>query len=112
MVYPKKAKHTAEVVAADSVGTDQIVDDAVTAAKILETADVVVDTITCTSGVITKYGTHTGVALADLTATFGDPAGLTNGTVFTYKNTTDSKVYLVAVVNGGFAIEELTAVAA
>ena len=112
MGVPRLAKHNAGLddAAAGSILGTSLEAEAVTHAKVDHDGDFTMGSVSAKC--ITTYGTHTGVALADLTAAFGDPAGLTNGTLLTYKNTTDSKVYLVCVVNGGFAIEELTAVSA
>jgi hypothetical protein len=58
------------------------------------------------------YGSHTGILIADLTATFGDPATLSDGFTAVYKNTTDSKIYTVHVVDGAYYLHEATAAAA
>lgn len=127
MGVPRLAKHSAAVVAADAVGTTQIENDAVTQAKIHDDAvgadqvvsgdDFIMGTVeatkvTATSGVVTKYAHHTGVALADLTAAFGNPAALDNNILYLYKNDTDAKIYVVAVVGSVFQIAELTHVTA
>lgn len=63
--------------------------------------------------VVTDIQTHTGIALADLTAEFGAPAGLDNGSLMVYTNSTDGKSYLVTVVGSVFHITAfLTAVSA
>lgn len=118
-VVPKLAKHYAEwgSISADGITNAMIADDAVRADQLLETDDYQMGTLEVTGKVIatpavTKNGHHTGVALADLTATFGAPAGLDNGSIFTYTNDTDSKIYLVVVVGSVFQIEEVTPVIA
>lgn len=58
------------------------------------------------------YGHHTGLLIADLTATFGDPATLSNGFTAVYKNDTDAKIYTVHVYGGAFYVHEATAAAA
>lgn len=65
-----------------------------------------------TGGLDTKRVTHTGVAIADITAAMGDPATLGDGFLGTYKNSTDGKIYLVTVDTGAFFIVELAAAAA
>lgn len=127
MVYPKRAKWAAATVAADSVGTDQleagavhtadIADDAVDATKLSDADDFTVGTLEAAGKVLglpiqTKDAHHTGVALADLTAAFGAPATLPNGSLFTYKNDTDAKIYLVAVVGSVFQAVEMTHITA
>jgi len=55
------------------------------------------------------YGHHTGIGIADLTATFGDPAAITNGASYVYKNDTDAKIYTVHVVGTAFFLHEAAA---
>jgi hypothetical protein len=92
--------------------------DSVRGDKVLETDDYTMGTLETTGKIVsaarlvTKQGLHTGVALADLTAAFGNPAALDNGSMFVYKNTTDNKTYLVVVIASVFQIEELTPVTA
>jgi hypothetical protein len=129
MVVPRGAKHrvdwdaipagdiTHDMLENNAVETVNIKDDAVDATKINDADDFIMGTleatkVTGTSRLVTKQGLHTGVALADLTATFGDPAALDNGSLFVYKNSTDNKTYLVVVIQSVFQIEELTPVTA
>ena len=75
----------------------------------LETAGKII----AAGGIVTENKTHTGVALADLTAVFGAPATLDNGAINVYTNSTDGKVYLVTVVGSTFYISAfMTAVSA
>lgn len=116
MGVPRLAKHAAGVAdaAAGSILGTSLEDDAVTAAKLSDTGDFTVDTITATSGVITKHGSGPDILIATLTAAFGDPATLPGGSVFTYAETTSNpdKIYLVVVSGDKFWLEELTAAAA
>lgn len=128
MGVPKKAKWNAETVAANSVGTSQIQtsgvestdikDAAVTGAKLLSTDDYEMGTLETTGkvkaggGTVTKHGTGGDILIATLTTAFGNPTGLDNGALFTYKDTTANKYYLVVVIGSAFYLEELTAAAA
>ncbi len=58
------------------------------------------------------HGSGENILIATLTTAFGDPATLADGSLFTYANTTDSKVYVVIVVNDAFYLQEMTAAAA
>lgn len=119
MAVPKLAHWYANWagIANDQITNAMIADDAVRGDQVLETDDYVMGTLEVTgkvkaSPMVTKDAHHTGVALADLTAAFGAPATLDNGSIFTYKNDTDAKIYLVVVVGSVFHIEELTPVTA
>jgi hypothetical protein len=120
MAVPKLAHWYANWagIANDQITNAMLADDSVRGDQVLETEDFVMGTLETTgkivsaARIVTKQGTHTGVALADLTATFGDPATLDNGSMFVYKNTTDSKTYLVVVIASVFQVEELTPVTA
>jgi len=118
-VVPKGAKHRVDwdAIPANTISKAMMEDDSVGPDEIIEGDDYIMGTLEAAGKVIglpivTKNGHHTGVALADLTATFGAPAGLSNGSMFTYKNDTDSNIYLVVVVGSVFQIEELTPVTA
>lgn len=58
--------------------------------------------------------TKTGedILIATLTTAFGNPSNILDGTLFVYKDTTASKVYLVVVYDDAFYLEELSAAAA
>jgi hypothetical protein len=104
-------------IANDSITNAMLADDSVRGDQVLETEDFVMGTLEVTGKVVaspavTKNESHTGVALADLTAAFGAPAGLDNGSLFTYTNSTDGKIYIVAVVGSVFQIAEMTHVTA
>jgi len=104
-------------IGAAKIATAMIKDDAVDATKLSSSDDFTVGTleattVTGTSGVATKYAHHTGIALADLTAAFGNPAALPNNTVFLYKDDTSSKTYVVTIIASVFQIAETTPVTA
>lgn len=101
----------------DAVESVNIKDAAVTAAKVDSSDDFTVGTLEAAGKVQglpiqTKDAHHTGVALADLTAAFGAPATLPNGSIYTYKNDTDSAKYIVVVVGSVFQIVAVTPVTA
>ena len=50
------------------------------------------------------FGDGTGIAIAQLSAAFGDPSAIPDGRLFVYENEADSKVYLVVVVEGAYYI--------
>lgn len=56
--------------------------------------------------------TGEGILIATLTTAFGNPSNILDGTLFVYKDTTASKVYLVVVYDDAFYLEELSAAAA
>jgi len=82
------------------------------ATKVAMTGNVAITNAGVTTVKGVQYQHHTGKAIADLTAVFGDPAGLADGTIGVYKNDTDAKVYHVSVVGGVFYLLEQTAVLA
>lgn len=55
-------------------------------------------------------GSGAGYTLALLTTAFGNPAGLANGIIGVYKDTTANKIYLISAYNGVFQGIQLTAV--
>lgn len=65
-------------------------------------------------GLVTKKGSGADVLIATLTTAFGDPAGLADGSIFIYVETTSNPdvVYLVMVYGGAFYLQALTAAAA
>lgn len=69
-------------------------------------------TVTIAGGLVIPYGHHTGILIADLQATFGDPAGLATGFTAVYKDDTTAKIYTVHVVGGAFYLHEAAAAAA
>lgn len=124
MAVPKLAKYHAQwgAIPADTI-TAAMIDDSidlvvgsVTASTVTAdlTGDVTgnADTATLAAGV--EHGEGADILIATLTTAFGDPAGLADGSVFTYAETTSDpdKIYLVIVVDGAFYLEELAAAAA
>lgn len=98
---------------------ENLMNGEVTATNILSTAftgdltgDVSGNAATATLAVGVEHQSGPDILIATLTGAFGSPTSLVNGSLFTYKNTTDSKIYLVAVVDNAFYLTELTAAAA
>jgi hypothetical protein len=119
MVVPRAAHHTVAITSASAgeITTAMLADEAVEHAKLdhdgnFTMGNLTAALVTASSGVVTKHGTGADILIATLTAAFGDPAGLTNGSLFSYKDTVASKYYLVVVIGGAFYLEELTAAAA
>lgn len=106
MVVPKRARKGK---------VEGLMDGLVTATEIKSTLFTGAVTGKATEAVLAEgveWGDDDGILIADLTAAFGDPATLADGALFVFKNTADSKVYLVAVSGDAFFLEELTAAAA
>lgn len=121
MGVPRLAKHAAGVsdAAAGSILGTSLEDEAVTHAKLdhdgdFEMDDLSAGLVTASKGVVTKKGSGADILIATLTTAFGDPAGIADGTLFIYAETTSNpdKIYLVMVHTGAFWLEELTAAAA
>ena len=85
-------------------------------ATVMEIAEasgkVSIGTLEISTSVAIPFGHHTGVALADLTATFGAPNTLPDGWAAIYENDTDGKTYLIMVYLDVFWSEELTSITA
>jgi hypothetical protein len=121
-VVPKLAKHFAEwaSLTANSITKAMMSDDSVGPDEIIEGDDYIMGTLEtagkvyAAGGLQTKTGSGADILIARLTAAFGDPATLPNGSMYFYTETTSNpdKIYLVVVMTSVFWVEELTVAAA
>lgn len=103
----KKAKHYAK----QPINTDEIT------SEMVKNGDLLLEDLDLTKPFNFPFlsvgvDSGAGILIADLTSAFGNPATIADGTVFVYKDTGTSKIYLVIVIDDAFYLEELSAAAA